>query len=313
MMNIQNHKTQPGSCYIGETALDAVSTAHQGVVLASVTNADYLLSDNGDLFWLIPPGYPMHRRSIQATPPLPRLMVGSKYHVFDHTMMIDRDRFLDFHQHSVWLSPTVTSLDAASRTRLSTSLPTTINLLLEKHIPSGLGCLITRLPEITIHRVEALQEKPNARLAEKAWPAIQGIIHASMVKDTNLINDNAILLVGLGEGLTPSGDDFLGGFFFSMHVLPRYDQVQTNFPLGTYSELIVRSKYLTNQISHTFLNDHADGYSVEPLHQLANGLLLGEPVDRLFLHMEKLISIGHSSGWDLLTGFLAGISVTISQ
>jgi hypothetical protein len=49
------------------------------------------------------------------------------------------------------------------------------------------------------------------------------------------------------------------------------------------------------------------------LHQFANGLLQGESVDQLNLNLEKLISVGHSTGWDLLSGFLAGMSATFTQ
>jgi hypothetical protein len=120
-------------------------------------------------------------------------------------------------------------------------------------------------------------------------------------------------LVGLGDGLTPSGDDFLGGFFFALQLLSHYYPDVLSIPICTYLDFILQSGHLTNPISYAILKDHTDGHSVEPLHQLANGLLRGEPINQLLPSAEQLISLGHSTGWDLLSGFLAGMSVTFSQ
>jgi hypothetical protein len=207
------------------------------------------------------------------------------------------------------MSPTTASTHIVSLTRLYESLPVIVNQLLTQHVPYGLGSLITSILHLAPHQNGLLEVNLKSKLAEKAWPAVQGMILASIANDTNLMIKVAKSLVGLGEGLTPSGDDFLGGYFFSRQLLVHHYPSPMDLPIGTYSDFILQSKPLTNQISYTFLLDHTSGHSVEPLHQLADGLLRGEPIDQLFLHAEKLISLGHSTGWDLLSGFLAGMSV----
>ena len=120
--------------------------------------------------------------------------------------------------------------------------------------------------------------------------------------------DNASSLIGFGEGLTPSGDDFLGGFFFSRWLLSNfYPQLSDEDRICTYSDFISHAKPLTNLISYIVLKDNSDGHTVEPLHLLANGLLRGEREDSLICYAKRLIFLGHSTGWDLLTGFIAGI------
>ena len=137
-----------------------------------------------------------------------------------------------------------------------------------------------------------------------------GMIQAYVANDQGGILEYADNLIGYGEGLTPSGDDFLGGFFFARWLLSHnYPGSFMDNPTCTYSEFIIRYKPRTNLISYTILKDNSEGHSVEPLHLLANGLLRDERVESLIPRAERLISLGHSTGWDMLTGFLAGILV----
>lgn len=313
MMKSQRYDYPVETNVIGETALRVLSNAQHGTVLASVTNATYLRSEKGELCWLIPATGQMHQRGIQIIAPLPRLNVGSWYEVVDQTILTRSNEKLDFRHAPIWKSPTITSTDIVSISRLSRSLLTVVDHLLKQSVPSGLGCLISSILQMTSHKNEALEVNLDSWMAEKAWPAVQGMILASKANDTKLIINYAKSLVGLGEGLTPSGDDFLGGFFFSRQFLYEHYPKALNLSTCTYSDFILQLKPLTNLISYTILKDHADGQSVEPLHQFANGLLQGKPVDQLFLHVEKLISLGHSSGWDLLSGFLAGMTISFNK
>jgi hypothetical protein len=58
------------------------------------------------------------------------------------------------------------------------------------------------------------------------------------------------------------------------------------------------------------LKDNARGYGLEPLEKFASTLLQGDPDDTLQSNAETLVNIGHSTGWDMLTGFLVGLSAT---
>lgn len=312
-MNSQRHDSPRGIQAIGEVALSILSNAHHGSVLASVSNAIYMVSDSDELCWLIPMGGPMHQRGIQVAAPLPRLKVGSRYEVVDHTLSISSGETLDFQRAEIWKLPALSSNQVVTISRLFESLSLVADRLLAQHKPSGLGDLITLILRMRVQQDESLEISQMSVLTKKALPFIEEIIQASLANDIDLIIHYAKSLVGLGEGLTPSGDDFLGGFFFSRQLSYHHYPTVLDLSACTYSDFIHQSKPLTNLISHTILKDHNDGSSIESLHQLANGLLLGEPVDQLFIHAQKLISIGHSTGWDLLTGFLAGMSATLNQ
>jgi hypothetical protein len=312
-MNIQNHDSPLKIHCIGEAALYVLSDAQKGSVLASMTHAVYMLSDEGDLCWMIPMDSPMHQRAVQINAPIPRLKVGSRYMVVDHSLTTSSGDILDFQQAAIWGSPELSSNQVVPISRLSETLSIVVGQLLAYHKPSGLGDLIMPILQLRDHQVGASEISQKSVLSKKAWPYINGIILATAANNANLIIARAKSLVGFGEGLTPSGDDFLGGFIFSVQLVEHYYPKTMNIPFCYYSDFVHQSKSLTNLISYTILKDHVDGHSVEPLHQFANGLLRGESVDQLFLHGERLISLGHSTGWDLLSGFLAGMSVTFAQ
>ncbi len=254
----------------------------------------------------------MHRRAIQVESPLPRLQVGAGYQAVEHSLVINAQKLLDFQYLPVW-KPQPVHPQAISGSRISGSLPLLIDLLLEKHVPSGLGHLIASILGLTVQRERAIQQNPNSYLTEKAWPCIQELIQVSAEQDPGKVIHCAQPLLGLGEGLTPSGDDFLGGFFFSQHYLPIDQPATHHLPFSHYSEFIESSKHLTNPISHTILDDHAAGHSVDALHRLVNGLIAGDTVAHLLQHAERLITLGNSTGWDVLTGFVAGMSTAIAR
>jgi len=113
----------------------------------------------------------------------------------------------------------------------------------------------------------------------------------------------------LGEGLTPSGDDFLGGFFFCLNRLQQAYPHELDIT-SDYSVFLRRCKTRTNLISFTLLKDNACGYGLEPLELFVSALLHGDPFINLHSYAELLVNVGHSTGWDMLTGLLAGMAVT---
>lgn len=103
-------------------------------------------------------------------------------------------------------------------------------------------------------------------------------------------------LSGLGPGLTPSGDDFLGGTMITLHGLGE----------GDLSEQLWRmiqrhSDQNRNPISHAHLCAASHGMGSRPVHQALAAVSNGD-VDEIDLCLNDLARIGHSSGWDILTG-----------
>ena len=98
-------------------------------------------------------------------------------------------------------------------------------------------------------------------------------------------------LIGLGTGLTPSGDDFLCGILAGLHVHGK-----------EFSELayclrssIRKNLHRTNEISAAFLSCAMDGHFSHAVNELWNNPSI-EQISEMF-H-----AIGHSSGMDTLCG-----------
>lgn len=130
-----------------------------------------------------------------------------------------------------------------------------------------------------------------------------------MRHDSANIMAQADSLIGLGEGLTPSGDDFAGGLLFCLYWLSRLYADQ--LPFVDSARVIERLAGRTNLISFTVLRDLANGQGVEPLHLWLHCVLTGRPVAQIRQQAARLIRIGHSTGWDLLSGALTGLLLTL--
>lgn len=105
-------------------------------------------------------------------------------------------------------------------------------------------------------------------------------------------------LLGLGQGLTPSGDDMLTGLFLLLGLegspFPEGDRLLGQIIQGCVGE--------TTDVSWQMLTAAASGYYKQTLVRFAQAL--GGPADELLPAMERVLSIGHSSGWDILLGCL---------
>ncbi|MFB3162937.1 DUF2877 domain-containing protein [Neobacillus sp. 179-J 1A1 HS] len=117
---------------------------------------------------------------------------------------------------------------------------------------------------------------------------------------------HAVSLVGLGPGLTPSGDDFLTGLFtiFNMKNNPFY-------PYRSFCEdVLKKARTLTNDISYMTLKKAANGKVRESIISLLNAILVKDD-QGLILSLNKLLNIGSSSGTDIAYGIVFGMEATI--
>lgn len=103
-------------------------------------------------------------------------------------------------------------------------------------------------------------------------------------------------LIGLGPGLTPSGDDFLGGMMVALGGLDRLDMASALFASLDLSR--------TNRISIAHLKAAREGAAAAPLHHALNGVLHGH-VETLPSLLGALNLMGHSSGRDAFAGCCA--------
>jgi hypothetical protein len=294
---------------VGEAAFDWFLTDHEGKVLASVGRAVYLLGEGEELFWLATESSPMHRRCLRIASTLPRMQVGAGFQVRNGCLVTETGQALDFGRSPIWklpLLPVGTLVPISSLGRLVWSV---YRQFTAHKTPSGWGLLIPAILQTADGQAVPEMTGNGIFLPGKAWPAVHGIFQGCLAHDLDRILQHAAGLVGLGAGLTPSGDDFLGGLFFAL-ALARcaYPEI-LDLQAWDYSNFILDCKSQTNLISYVLLKEHSEGHALEPLHGFANALLAGQPVDRSLPFAGQLAAVGNSTGWDLLTGFLAGMSI----
>jgi len=102
----------------------------------------------------------------------------------------------------------------------------------------------------------------------------------------------AAALVGLGPGLTPSGDDFLVGALAALDALG-----QTNIR-AVLGRAVVAAADRTSPLSASLLRAAAAGHVSENLHTMVAALVTGDAGAA----MATAARIGHTSGFDALAG-----------
>jgi hypothetical protein len=111
-------------------------------------------------------------------------------------------------------------------------------------------------------------------------------------------------LIGLGPGLTPSGDDLLGGAMVALHLLDRPELAEV-----LWNEISAALETGTNAISRAHLAAAARGFGGAALHAVLNDLLTGK-CDALTARLDAIDRIGHCSGWDALGGAVMALRVS---
>jgi hypothetical protein len=109
-------------------------------------------------------------------------------------------------------------------------------------------------------------------------------------------------LVGLGEGLTPSGDDFLVGLLAVLHVT---ESLPGNAASRVREQFCDYVRLGTSQLSGEFLRCAFAGHFAEPLVMLVRALCTPAS-DAWPAHAATLAAVGHSSGVDAMVGIALG-------
>ena len=123
----------------------------------------------------------------------------------------------------------------------------------------------------------------------------------SAAEDSRLFAQAACRIIGLGGGLTPSGDDWLCGVLAGLYALREFPG--TGSYLQALQLELPKHLHNTNDISARFLEVAAAGYFPEAVCSLADALNRAQ-FPALYRALDTILSMGHSSGADLLSGIL---------
>ena len=165
---------------------------------------------------------------------------------------------------------------------------------------AGLGRLIVPL---AARAVGAAAPVGGSALAALAWAPIAALsrwIYEAAVSGA-ASSPPAVVggLIGLGPGLTPSGDDALAGALLALHAFGRADLARS---LAEHLRPLAAGG--TGFISRAHLECAARGEGAAVLHDALVATMSGDvaALDRAGTAVGRL---GHTSGWDALAGIVA--------
>ncbi len=169
------------------------------------------------------------------------------------------------------------TLDAGQRLRKT-------ELIAEDLFRSGQGPQLTRRLSQHVHELLASAERFDSHACAEA----------------------AHRIIGLGPGVTPSGDDMLIGFLAGLYSMSGSQTDRLQFIQAFGNALFLFSKE-TNDISRTYIQHAVKGEFSSSIVTLIEAIHIGEE-GRLISVTKNAMQIGHSSGMDSITGLLIGLA-----
>lgn len=241
--------------------------------------------------------YSMSSRRVPRTPysitvedaeALPKLREGEMAQLRTDGLQIGCGTHIDTGSASVW-KPAAAS--GETQPRLS---PEELSMSLIVHGRSG-----GMKPLLSMFTAEA-REGDNP-YSSKARAIIRDML------TRGLEGGEAVKLLGLGPGLTPSGDDFLSGLLATLE-LSRTPRGLFMAKAGLKRRILGEAVNRTNEISRALLRHYALGMVDENTDGLMTALSTGSQ-RRLDHAVEGLCRMGHSSGTDLAIGVLTALKL----
>jgi hypothetical protein len=141
-------------------------------------------------------------------------------------------------------------------------------------------------------------------LLSAARPAIEEAQRAIRHRDFDGLLSAAEVLAGLGPGLTPSGDDFLGGLLAALrfHAAGRGEPV----PQAAFDGVAEVASSRTSAFSGFLVRCAARGMLSASVERVLRAIQAGAPAVAAE-RGEVVAATGHSSGIDTLAGLVCGI------
>jgi len=263
---------------IGWKARDVVGDGWRSVDLIATLSRSLYLDVSGEMIWLGPAESTLHGRAVltAAVPALRESQIGRRLH-FDLIRAVE------------W-RPVEAVVTRADADRLLEGCRAILTAVPTLGAPDGFGALLVGAP-------------PGFPL-DRAAASARLVVRACARGDAAGAATAAEGLLGLGPGLTPAGDDFVGGVFFARRLLAQAAAAPAE-PWHEAADWIrARAGDRTHRISAALLGDLLDGAGYAPLHDLATALATARPPHVALDAARRLVRIGHSSGWDMLAGFI---------
>ncbi len=145
------------------------------------------------------------------------------------------------------------------------------------------------------HAVFSARE-PTTALARRALAGAGALRDGLNSGNTAQFDEAVSLFLGLGHGLTPSGDDVLSGALVTLFAIGEDEHALT-----LARSISVRMGEATSALSCAFLRAACDGEPSAPMSRAITALLANAPAGDV---ISRVKDIGETSGFDMLAGVL---------
>jgi hypothetical protein len=277
-----------------------------GQVLAAFSRSFYIIGPKGQILWVAQPPAVLHRRIILA--PFEPLAVKERagVQVSAGQLMIEGLRPIAFSQAATWIAEPIKRSQITPLKALTSSLDERLAWISElpgrRGLGHDIGSLIESQPTIPAHEMDGR----DGVFWEAAKGMLEQVVQASREGNVPEVLRAGTGLLGLGLGLTPSGDDYMGGLLFTAHHLAKAYPGSIPYQPEALHHFLALSRSATNLISRAILSDLVHGHGPEPLHELVSAVIRGDIRSEVEASARRLAQIGHSSGWDMLAGAATG-------
>ena len=245
--------------------------------------------------------------------------VGMPVYVQDGDLLLGPHVRLRFAGATPWTPP------AISRSAPPGTIMRCLRALVEDLTPvvpdAGLAPLVLHAEDLANGR--RVRVGAQSQIVGLALPGVSAIVNGLSRRREREIDDGVRALVGFGPGLTPSGDDFLGGMIVALRSLCRaasgddsWSEAAShmNTMTSVLADRVVCSAAAgTTRISAALLRYAAEGVGSAAVHRLI-ALILRADVGPHCSHAAlQVAGVGHTSGWDCLAGLFVGMHVALAS
>lgn len=293
---------------IGANAQALLGTADvRWDVLAAVRSAIYIANRDGELVWITDQARALHSRGVLVSA-MPKNLPDSESRLRASAGLLRCEGFeVSWRPADLWVPRAASASDGHVEDfpdRVSDALRLAMD---SGRAPTSLDCNVASRED-----GERSAGKASAAdaIADKIKRATRTLSCASAWHDVLPALRSISYVVGLGQGLTPAGDDMLGGFLYTLRTLN--ETGSRTMPDIDWEGVIAwlhSVGHRTNVISRCMLLDHAYGSACAPLAEFMHAALEGASGSQLAQLASDVAGIGASSGRSLLEGVGAACSV----
>jgi hypothetical protein len=225
----------------------------------------------------------------------------SVYASRERVLLPERRMSLTLKEAMVWPAQRIIPIEVLSRKRIISNITNASEFLAINMKNTGLVPLLPTLKDFMVGSYPRGGEIDNL-LCRRARASISLFLSGLRFYSMEAVRKGVSDLIGLGVGLTPSGDDFLIGAFGTLVLLAKPLRMEEWIRcMGEMLAGIARVR--TTRISEVYLGHAVEGLLPEVLGNFIDAMV-GESDEQILIASQRLARIGNSSGLEMGIGSL---------